>query len=107
MDISLKPGVKIDGLRPEIVLGLMCVKAVFDRYKYELVITEGTGGKHMVGSLHYKGLALDIRSKHISDAVTKAKILFDCQDALGENFDFILEGDTKVNEHFHLEFDPE
>jgi len=107
MDMLIKPGVLLAGLRAEVLLGLLCVMKVFDKYKYELVITEATGGNHMTGSLHYQGRALDIRSKHITDPVTKARIVFDCQDALGENFDFILEGENNLQEHFHLEFDPE
>ena len=106
MLMLIKPGAKLRGLRPEILVGLMCVQKVFEHFGFDFVITEATGGNHMQKSLHYQGLAVDIRSKHIQDRVTKAKVLFECQDALGEEFDFVFE-DSGDQEHFHMEFDPE
>ncbi len=103
--ILLKFGAKIAGLKPEILLGLMIVNSVFEKYKVDLIITECTGGNHMENSLHYKGLAADIRSKHIQSRKDKNDILNDCRELLGANFDFIIEALDTANEHFHVEMD--
>lgn len=103
--IAIKPGAKIEGIRPEILLGVCVVHSVFQTYSVPLMtITEGTGGKHMEGSKHYQGLAVDIRSKNIPE-MAKNAILKECQVNLGENFDFLLEQAGEAGEHFHLEYD--
>lgn len=104
--ISIKPGAKIEGIKAEILLGLQVVNSVFERYGIGLVITEGTGGRHMQGSLHYQGLAIDIRSKNIPDTATRTSILIECIEHLGKDFDMILECADTDNEHLHIEFDP-
>lgn len=100
---TLKPGVQISGVKPELVIGLLVVEEVLRSNGFDLVVTEVTGGKHMQGSLHYQGLAADIRSKNLPDVPTKLKVLKEAQLALGENFDMILENVGSSNEHFHIE----
>lgn len=99
--ISFKPGAELAGLRAEILFGLLVVKDVFETYGLDLVVTEATGGNHMQGSLHYRGLAVDIRSRDIPTEQMKKDVLIICKEKLGKNFDMILE----VN-HYHLEMDP-
>lgn len=103
--MKVKLGVKIEGVQPEILLGLLVVQRVFDYYQEELVITEVTGGQHMDESLHYQGQAMDIRAKNIISSSVRTSILQDCAIALGDNYDFILEGEGTENIHFHLETD--
>ena len=62
----------------------------------EAVITSARDGKHMEGSLHYKGQAIDLRTKHVLEALTK-KI----KEYVGSDYDVVLE-----SEHIHLEWDP-
>lgn len=104
--ISIKEGAKIIGIQSESILGLCIVSKVFEKFVVELVITEVTGGAHKTGSLHYAGLAVDIRSKNITDDLLKKLILENCKSRLGKNFDMILENEGQDNEHFHLEVDP-
>lgn len=104
--INIKTGVKIEGMRPEILLALVIANDVFRKYGVDCIITEVTGGEHMHQSLHYAGLAVDLRSKHI-DNHTKPFVLKDLQMILGQNYDVLLEGLGTPNEHFHVEFDPE
>lgn len=101
----IKAGAKINGIKPEIVLGLFVVRPLFDKYGVELIMTEGTGGKHSSGSLHYAGLAVDLRSKHVIGSA-KQQLLLDCRTALGNEFDMILEDIGGSNEHYHLEYQP-
>lgn len=103
----IKAGVKLEGLMPEIIVGLLVVQSAFRDIapKSEFVITAMTDGKHMKNSLHYKGLAVDIRSNMLDEPL-KFKILHEGKRRLGANFDFILEGLNTAQEHYHLEFDP-
>jgi hypothetical protein len=67
--------------------------------KYEMTITSAKDGKHMVGSLHYTGNAIDIRTRDmIFLSKVKRQITFD----LGIDFDVVLE-----NDHIHIEYDPQ
>lgn len=96
----IKPGVRIFGIRPELALAYSIVSEVFRKYGATPVITSCIDGKHMNASLHYAGAAMDLRSRDIIP-ITQGKILVEGKEALGDDFDFILEGD-----HFHLEFQP-
>ncbi len=96
----IKQGVSIRGVRPEIVLALVIVNDIYKRFGQELVVTEITGGKHGVGSLHYVGQAADIRTSYFAQG--EAKVVADeIRIALGKEFDVVLE-----STHIHLEFQP-
>jgi hypothetical protein len=88
---------KIQGISPEIVLGLILVKSEFEKYGADLVITSCTDGRHGKGSLHYCGKAVDIRlpKTHAAEICVGMRVL------LGPDFDVVLEKD-----HIHMEFDP-
>lgn len=89
------------------LLGAAIIAKVFESHNIDFVITEGTGAKHMIGSFHYKGLAIDIRSHDIPTDSLKYVILQECIQALGSDFDMILENVGEDTEHFHAEFDPQ
>lgn len=98
--LSLKPGVRINGLKPEILLAVQIVHSVFVANKKNCVITSCVDGQHSRGSKHYSGNAIDIRTRHLLPTEREA-IEADCRESLGADYDFIFEGD-----HFHCEFDP-
>lgn len=68
-------------------------------------ITIGSNGKHMEGSKHYTGDALDLRSKHL-EIPTKMIFLAKVLDRLGKGYEGFLEDRDTDNEHFHIEYDP-
>lgn len=75
----------------------------------EATVTSGSEPetKHKKGSKHYTGDAVDIRSKTFTtDQKRKIINAFYNVRELRLNFDLILEGEGKVYEHFHLEYDP-
>ncbi len=96
----IKKGVKARGLQPEILLAIFEAREVYKTFHAELVITSLLDGKHMEGSLHYKGLAVDIRTSNLSGQ-TRPIAAARLKSALGAEYDVILEKD-----HIHIEHDP-
>lgn len=106
--IVLKAGVRLRGLRPEVVMAALVVAGVYEKYGFSCTITSAVDGRHMDGSEHYTGLALDFRLNDLSGIPprTRPMIAADVRAALGEDFDVIHEGAGTENEHLHIEFDP-
>ena len=103
----IKAGVRVAGLRPEAVLGYLVGGGVMVAKGHDAVMTAGVDGGHMSGSDHYKGDAVDMRTRHLG--VAKAAIVGEISAALnypGGDYDVLLEGEGTTNEHLHIEFDP-
>jgi len=64
-------------------------------------ITSARDSIHNVGSLHPKGLAVDVRTRDLSPT-QKGILTANLQKELGKDFDVVLETD-----HIHIEYDPE
>lgn len=109
--MRLKPGVSLRGLQPQTVVGMLGVESLFAALNYELVITSCNDSTHGVGSLHGKGFAFDLRTKHILSTeagVRKTqleKLRKEIAFALGEEFDVVLEYPGGEQEHIHVEYD--
>jgi len=101
---SVKFKVSLYGIRPEMVIVHSMVASVFAKHNTECVITSGVGMKHSKRSLHYVGLALDYRTKGVSDGVVR-NILQDLKEALPV-CDIIHEHKGEPQEHLHIEMDP-
>ena len=98
--ISIKPKVKVNGIQTEILLALIIADQVYSEYDIPCVLTEATGGKHGIASLHYVGFAVDIRTRDIPEELKKP-LAQQIRIALGEQYDVVLEKD-----HIHIEFQP-
>ena len=107
--MRIKHGASIKGIHAEMAIAcLVCSKTLEEFNKTRLTLTEGTGGVHMKGSFHGKGLAIDLRDWALNDSQLKelvrnlnldlGNILVD-EKWEGE-FDVVLEGN-----HIHVEFD--
>ena len=99
--LLLKPGVRIHGIQPEMVLALQVAAGVFAEHGLACIVTSATEGRHGRNSLHYVGCAVDLRSRHLPprdvDLVAAQR-----RSALGADFDVVAEPT-----HFHIEFQPE
>ena len=95
--ISLKDGVFLAGLKPEMISAIDKCAKVFEANNVILTITSTTEGVHRPHSHHYKGLAFDIRTWSINAEEYKRKI----QDELGPAYQVINEPT-----HIHIEYDP-
>ncbi len=98
---KLKPGVRLTGIRPEILFAVMAAERAYNRAGHELVVTSCVDGKHGRGSLHDQGCAVDLRTRDVPADVMQA-IVAEIREALGADFDVVLEQD-----HLHVEYDPE
>jgi len=100
--ISLKDGVSIHGLTPEMAFSIAPIYNVCQYFGIDLVITSCNDGQHMEGSFHPKGDAFDIRTRDLPNEAKKVEMRVSLAAALGPDFDVVLESD-----HMHIERDPE
>ena len=74
---------------------------------WDVTITSANDSKHMKGSKHYTGEAIDIRSKNFPSKRSKQDFIAKVLLRLGPGYEMFLEGVGTENEHFHLEKDPQ
>jgi len=98
---SLKDGVSLHGLTPEMAASLYPIARVYKSLSYNFVITSANDGKHMDGSKHPQGDAIDTRIWDVPNKDAQIKLVAALAEALGPDFDVILESD-----HIHIERDP-
>lgn len=105
--IRIKPGVRIGGLRPEVLLAVSIAESVWMKHGAdELVITSAADGKHMRGSEHYAFLAVDFRTHNLGVPMIRESVCNELRERLGPDYDVILESAGAPEEHCHCEFDP-
>lgn len=96
----LKPGVRISGIRPELLLAVIAMDGIFSQRAKSMVITAVIDGSHSRGSLHYAGMAFDVRTRDLPiNEVDEVASL--ARAALGADFDVVVETD-----HLHVEYQP-
>ncbi len=98
--MRLKAGVRIRGITPEMAFVMPIIESVYLEYGTEAVITSVSEGRHMRGSKHYTGCAVDVRTRTV-DTEHHAPLCASLRGALEEDFDVVLERD-----HIHIEYDP-
>lgn len=103
MSFHLKQGVRLTDLVPQMVLAALVVNSIYAKHKASCTITSANDSKHSPTSWHYKGRALDFRTKDFNG--DKQSLTRQIQIALGIDFDVVLEDLGGVNEHIHCEYD--
>ena len=98
--LSLKPGVSISRIQPQMVLGLISINSIFEVHGCDLVLTSVCDGRHKIDSRHYSGNAVDLRIWSIGGSDVE-HLVSSIRRALGADFDVVLEVD-----HIHVEYDP-
>ncbi|MFY9268546.1 MAG: hypothetical protein WAO55_02230 [Candidatus Manganitrophaceae bacterium] len=66
----------------------------------DAIITSAREGMHKRSSLHYQGKVIDLRTSDMGPG-TPEEVVRELKNALGFQFDVILESD-----HIHVEYDP-
>lgn len=108
--LKIKPGVRVRMLEPQILLALQIALPLWEeRGATELVVTSCNDGTHSIGSKHWIGAAVDLRTKGLLlDHMGKARLSRDLRERCGSrDFQTIFESPNEENEHIHLEFDPQ
>lgn len=105
--MGIKAGVRVYGIRPEMVLCDSVVRDVFKAHSIPCWRTSIVRPKNKA-SLHPEGFATDYRTRHIVGTRRRATI-----DAIHEDLkealpccDIVFEKEGEEQEHFHIEFDP-
>ncbi len=96
--MKLKPGVDIEGIQPETLVGMIAAYDVCRKLNVPCVITSVLDGKHSKKSLHYTGFAFDLRSRDMDAPRIATEML---KMALPNDFDIVRE-----KTHIHVEFQP-
>jgi hypothetical protein len=99
--LKIKQGVRVLGLKPEALLGIVICSSVFNDHNLDCVLTSVVDGKHSRASKHYSGYAWDLRTRNIPTKTAVDKIFLAVKSALGADYDVVLESN-----HIHCEFDP-
>lgn len=96
--IIIKQGVDVRGLHPFIWNMLYDIEPFYNELGLNLVITSALDGIHSRASLHYLGLAVDIRIRELNTPID----MFDrIKSVLHPAYDVVLE-----STHIHIEYQP-
>ncbi len=98
--MRLKSSVKVKDLQPQILLAVMVANDVYRQHGKELVITSCNDSRHGENSIHYKGNAVDIRTRYFEHQ-EKLEVCREIQKRLIADFDVVVESN-----HIHIEYDP-
>ena len=96
-----KSGVVMWNMHPAITDGMSTIDSVsIASIGREAIITTARDGEHSRTSLHYRGRALDLRTRDLTES-QKTLYRDSLAEALGDDWDVVLE-----TTHIHVEFDP-
>lgn len=102
--------VDLTALCPELSRLAPLVDACYSAFGALAIVTATTGGHHMPGSLHYRGLAFDLRVKHLGDYPRQRSVYCVLQRTIDEQYprmyDVLLEDAGGENAHVHVEASP-
>lgn len=98
--LFLKKGVFLYGLQPEMLWAADRANEIYERFGKDCVITSGRGDQHGSHSHHFKGLAIDLRTRHLTHQ-EQEQVKIQLQSTLGTEYQVVLETD-----HLHVEYDP-
>ncbi len=118
--MQIKSSVRLVGLRPELIIGVLVAQEVFRSHGAPLILTSGVEGVHATNppSQHFEGNAVDCRVKHLAPTVSPVLVFQEIVAALGGapgaqppaaqagDFDIRLESVGTENIHLHLGFRP-
>jgi len=99
--IKVKPGVKfhhVSFIQPE-VLRIIWIAQLTAPPEYEITITSGCDGKHVVNSSHYKGKAFDFRIRDFPEKYSVQTWVDMMQRKLGDCY-FVL----RESNHIHVQY---
>lgn len=93
----LRPGVNFEP-HPKLLYALRKLDLIFNTNGEMFIITSLKDREHSPGSLHYVGMAVDVRIHHIKDGLKRQEIYQQIHDVLDERYDIIHH-----STHMHIE----
>lgn len=103
--IDFKHGVQVNDVWPVMFRAIADVAEVYAEYGYQTVVTSISDGQHSANSFHYRGRAVDFRTKHLeggSMGPLARQVFNKIREKLGDkDFDFVMH-----KTHIHIEYDP-
>lgn len=102
--MKFKPNVRLKDLTPQMALAAIVVYHLYQSKGIECVITSANDSVHGERSLHYKGNALDFRTKNYPG--DKRWLKEEIAANLGQDFDVVYEDPDGDNQHIHVEYQP-
>lgn len=97
LPMQIRSNVRLAGLCPQLVLGLIVVERLSYNEGLDFVISSVTDGLHSWKSLHYVGHAVDI----VFDQPVGPSFLMALKKSLGSEYDVVNE-----SSHVHIEYQP-
>lgn len=98
MKLEIKEGVVFQELNDQLFKIMRVYHDAMLLFRVTPVITSSHDGKHLPNSLHYKNLALDLRSRDLNDG-QKERLLLEMKSGLGSDYVVVAETD-----HVHVQF---
>ena len=101
--MKIKDGADLKGLSQMMRIVLVVAEELWESNGQELVVTSGLDGVHSAGSLHYYGLAVDLRIRYFKDKATQQAIANELQRLLrvhNRYYQVVLH-----RSHIHVEYD--
>lgn len=104
--MKLKSNVNLKDVQWQLFKAACVVEEILATYRCPCIITSANDGRHSYNSWHYKGRALDFRTKYTKLDGKEHEFCREVARALGPEFDVVLEAVGTNNEHLHVEYDP-
>ncbi|MCO7225915.1 D-Ala-D-Ala carboxypeptidase family metallohydrolase [Pleionea sp. CnH1-48] len=82
------------------VFAIVVAGSIYQSFDKPLVITSANDGHHSKNSKHYRGDAIDIRTRHLTSE-EEQEIVTQLRHCLGRDYDVVQESN-----HIHIEYDP-
>ena len=107
LDVHFKDGVDPSGIQLPIIRAIAVTAGVLNAWGRRCTVTSINDGEHSTNSLHYEGMAFDLRTRDEGPSYKqwplweKRMIAQAIKNHLGGDYDVVVEGD-----HIHIEFDP-
>ena len=99
--MNAKDDVRFKGVKKPLLEAMLKIYDIMEATG-EYTITSVSDGTHSLNSLHYSGLAMDLRTKHMPATGPNCPeyVAARIRVALGPDYDIVCEGD-----HIHVEHD--
>lgn len=90
-----------DLMHPNLMDSISKVRFLYEAMGQPMTITSARDERHSAKSLHWKGMAIDTRTRDLT-AAQQTQLRKSIAEELGADFDVVLESD-----HIHIEYDPD